>query len=300
MRTSCFSLDFPGLKIRSFLAGISFLILTMAGQAQNTSPSPLPPPGASKNPLALKELQQAIQSQLQQDFPGARAHYEAARKLDPELKGIDYQLAVVAFNENDLAAAKTMAEKSIASAQEVSACHLLLGVMAGQAKDYPLSVSEFEKAAEANPANPNPYYNLSETYREQGDPKKAIEALRKAMQRNPADPLYPLKLRLARIEAGEDESLDKETSEQLRLPSPAGDWLLTAAAIALKRGFYPEAASLLDQSRQAMQSVLFFAMLQDPVFLKYAKQPEIAIFYDVKISHGGASAAPSSPSPSPR
>jgi hypothetical protein len=129
----------------------------------------------------------------------------------------------------------------------------------------------------------------------------AIEKLRAAIQRNPGDPLYPLKLRLARIEAGEAGNLRPDVERELQLVPPSADWVMTAAAVLLKEGKTDDAAKMLNIARQNMQPILFFGLLQeDPFFRKYKKNPKIAPFYDVSLSVKKApDESPVSPTPKP-
>jgi len=243
-----------------------------------------PKPEDGKRPAALEKLRAGIQAQLSGNFADAKAFMEEARKIDPSLTGIDYQLGVTAFNDHKPNEARVLLEKSIAEGQEVAASRNILGVMFAQEKKYAEAFSQFKLATEASPSDPQGFYNWSEALRETDRPKEAIEQLRKAIQRNPSDPLYAFKLRLAHIDAGEKDQLKAETDAQLKLQPPAGDWLMTAAAIALNEKQFEKAATYLDQSRTSMSAVLFFGMLQDPVFLRYSTTPEIAKFYQVQIS----------------
>jgi hypothetical protein len=143
----------------------------------------------------------------------------------------------------------------------------------------------------ADPANAMAYYNWSESLRHAGKSGEALEKLSMAMSRNPGEPLYALKQRLARIEAGDGlDQLVTETQAQVQLDPPAGDWLLTAAAIDLSRGESNSAARMLEGARRNMQPILFVGILQeDPFFQKYRENPAVAPFLDVsiKVNPGG-------------
>ena len=76
----------------------------------------------------------------------------------------------------------------------------------------------------------------------------------------------------------------------MQLDPPAGDWLLTAAAIDLSRGQSASAAQMLEGARQNMQPILFVGILQeDPFFRKYQDDPAVTPFLDVtvKVNPGG-------------
>lgn len=238
----------------------------------------------TKNPAALAELRRAIQAQFDRDFPAAISAYEKARTLDPTIQGVDYQLAVVAFNEGKFDAAKASLKKSLEANEEVAASYNLLGAMAGQDKDFPTAAAYFQKAAGVNPGDPNTFFNLSETYREMARPAEAVEALQRAVKLKPRENFYLFKLRLARIANGEAASLEKETEAALKKEKPDAEWLLTAAAIALKRGSYDDAAVLLAHAKNSTEPMRFFAFIQDPAFKAYADKKSIAPFYAVSIT----------------
>jgi len=203
-----------------------------------------PAPGAP-NPAALTKLQEALKAQLAHHYEQADALLREAQAADPALKGIYYQRAVGAFNLNKFPEARSFAAESIAHKEETAASHVLLGTMRGLQGDHSGALDEFLLAAKASPADPLPPYNASESLRHLNRPVEAVAQLRDAMQRNPGEPLYAFKLRLARIEAGQELELEADIREQLAVKPPAGDWILTAAAVSLKKGRFAEAAGLM-------------------------------------------------------
>lgn len=252
-----------------------------------TSPTGLPPGVQAKLTPAGEKLRDAIHAQLQRRYAEADALFVEAQTGDPRLRGIDYQRAVGQFNLRDFSAARALARTSIEKNEEVAASRILLGTMLGVENDHEAAVLEFMQASEADPANPLPRYNMSESLRHLGRAQDAITALRGAMQANPGEVLYAFKLRLARIEAGEEMELEAEIRPQLAARPPAGDWILTAAAISLRHGRFDEAAGLMSAARQVMQPGLFFALIQDRLFSAHRQRPELSPFYDVQITQPG-------------
>ncbi|MDP1581444.1 MAG: hypothetical protein Q8M02_14315 [Candidatus Didemnitutus sp.] len=259
-----------------------------------TSPTGLPPGVEAKLTPAGEKLRDAIHAQLQRRYAEADALFLEAQTGDPLLRGIDYQRAVGQFNLHNFAAARALARTSIDKGEEVAASHILLGTMHGVANDHAAALLEFMQASEAQPENPLPRYNMSESLRHLGRAADAIIALRGAMQANPGEVLYAFKFRLARIEAGQEKELEADIHAQLAARPPAGDWILTAAAISLRHERFAEAAGLMSAARQVMQPGLFFALIQDRLFSAHRLRPEIAPFYDVQITQPG-DAAPSKP-----
>lgn len=241
------------------------------------------------------DLAAGIDAQLGRRYDEALVHFEKAQAADPTLRGVTYQRSVTLMNLGRESEAEAEAYKSIGAGEQVAQAYNLLGTMAARRQDFPVALWAFGKAQEAEPADPMAFYNASEALRNAGRTAEAIEQLRAAIQRNPGEPLFAMKLRLARVEAGEGDLLIPEVSEQLKIEPPAGDWLLTAGAISLANGRYDEAAGVLSRAKDAMQPILFVGILrEDPFFKKFANRPELRAFFDATISVNPAP-APSTP-----
>lgn len=249
------------------------------------SPTPTP------DPEAVQALGEGIDLQLGREPEKALEKFGEALAKDENLKGVRYQMAVAAYQAGDNVKAAELARACIAQDEAVADAHILLGTMAARDGDHAAASTEFAAAVAAEPANAMALYNWSESLRTEGKPSEALDKLAQAMSRNPGEPLYALKQRLARIEAGDGlDALVAETQTQVQLDPPAGDWLLTAAAIDLSRGESASAAQMLEGARQNMQSILFVGILQeDPFFRKYKDDPAVAPFLDVtiKVNPGG-------------
>lgn len=234
---------------------------------------------------AQKKLASAIRLQLERKYKESLEAYREALLLDSSLKGVQYQMAVTAMNAGDEVAAKSYAYEAIGKSDSVVQAYNLLGMIAARSGDAATAEWAFERATIANPVDPMAYYNWSEVLRSRNEPRLAIAKLRSAMQRNPGEPLYALKLRLAKVEAGDERDLLEEVDAQLKLNPPSADWLLTAAAIALNQGQFDEAVTLLNLARRSMQPILFLGIIQeDSLFRKFRDNPKISPFYDVKIT----------------
>lgn len=248
------------------------------------------PPAAPS--LELETLAQALEAQLAGRFNDAYALYGEALELDDTLRGARYQRGVAAFQLGDHANARRFLAASIDKKEEVAAATLLLGVMAAKEKDFAAAEKLFLEAGKLTPNDPQIPYNLGELARETADLPTAVKRYREAVLLKPQEPLFAFKLRLARLEAGEHERVEREAREQLAVANTTGDWLMTAAAINLSRGEWDEAAKMLGFAAAAMQPQMFFAMLQDRVFSRHAERPEIQKFYDVVITPADAADEP--------
>lgn len=249
--------------------------------AASPSPTAMPTP----MPEAVQALGEGLDLQLARDPNKALEKMGEAMAKDPTLKGVRYQMAVAAFQAGDSDRASALAAESIAAGENVGDAHILRGTMAAREARYAEADKEFAAAVAAEPANAMAYYNWSECLRHAGKPQQALEKLSAAMSRNPGEPLYALKQRLARIESQDGlDQLVEETKAQVQLDPPAGDWLLTAAAIDLSRGENASAARMLEGARRNMQPILFVGILQeDPFFMRYRENPAVAPFLDVSI-----------------
>lgn len=256
--------------------------------AAKTESAPSPTPYEP----ALKQLGEGLDAQLAREPEKALRKFAEALELDPKLKGARYQMAVAAYQAGDNEGAKKYAGEAMAAGENLAEAQILLGTIAAREGDHATAAAAFGAAVAADPVNAMAYYNWSESLRHQGKPQEALEKLNMALTRNPGEPLYALKQRLARIEAGDNvEALSAETRSQVNLEPPSGDWLLTAAAIDLSHGDSASAAQMLEGARRNMQPILFFGILQeDPFFRKYHKDPAVAPFLDVtlKVTPGGA------------
>jgi tetratricopeptide (TPR) repeat protein len=266
------------------------------------APESLPPPAAAepappKNEEAVKALGEGLDLQLGREPEKALEKFDQALAKDAQLKGVRYQMAVAAYQAGDLPKATQAARECIAGGENVADAHILLGTMAAREGRHDEASAEFAAAVAADPANAIAYYNWSESLRHAGKSGEALEKLSMAMSRNPGEPLYALKQRLARIEAADGvDQLVTETLAQVQLDPPAGDWLLTAAAIDLSRGQNESASRMLEGARRNMQPILFVGILQeDPFFKKYRENPAVAPFLDVSIKVNRGADKPQAP-----
>lgn len=284
---------------RVAISGVGLLILTACEKPVATETSTPPPqeevasatpvdadtPAIEETKLQAREmLANAIDAQLGRKYDESMTLFQQALDLDSELVGVRYQMAVVAMNQGDEEAAEQFAYESIGREEQAAQAYNLIATMAARRQDFPVAEWAFFRAQEASPSDAMAFYNASEALRHQGKFQPAVDQLRAAIQRNPGEPLFALKLRLARIELGEGDQMIPEVQQELSATPPAGDWMLTAAAISLSNERYDEAAEMLERARLTMQPILFFGILQeDPFFHKFRLHPAIAPFTDVEI-----------------
>lgn len=277
--------------MKIFAIGIGAVLLLAAAGCDKKPPQPaadVPEVEGARQAMnveALEALGEGLELQLTREPEKALEKMREALAKDPELQGVRYQMAVAAFQSGDSGQAEALAAESIERGENVGDAHILRGTIAARDGRHEEAGVEFAAAVAAEPANAMAYYNWSESLRHVDRPQEALEKLSAAMARNPGEPLYALKQRLARIEAGDGlDELQRETMAQMQLDPPAGDWLLTAAALDLSRGEAASAARMLQGAQLHMQPILFVGILQeDPFFKRFHASPAVAPYLDVTL-----------------
>lgn len=238
-------------------------------------------------PLHLKASAQALS---EGDYEKARKILLIAREQNPKAYGIKYGLAVIAFSQGKRDEAATLLQESLSAGEMSADSHNLLGVINMQNGKTEEAILAFQAAVAAAPQNPQPLLNLAEAHRANNDPKLAYDPLRKLIARDPNQrSLYEMKLRFAQIDAGDldevvrsTDALIKEKGDQLSI-----DWVLTAAAISLRKGRMKEATTLLEQAKQVMPPDVFRNAMEDHAFKFFATESAMAPFYGTQRKSSG-------------
>lgn len=278
-----FLLSLGGQVLVLVLAGVSFL----AGRASSppsTQPAvPVSPAGpAGPTGAAAGVLDEAIAAETAGDFRQAAGLLRQLAFSGVRISGLDYRMAVLAVAQGDVPGALGAINRSIAAGQRVSECYCLRGAIAQRQGKLESSVHYFQAAAQADPFDAHAFFGWAEALRRFGKPEEALLHLRQASDRaTTADDRLEcqLAMRSTLIEAGRAPEFAAEQAAQLALPRPPGDWLLTAAVVALEEQNFGAAAAYLTRARPALSPELFAAALQDPLFLAYRDQPLLGAFY---------------------
>lgn len=196
----------------------------------------------------------------------------AADGADPLL-----QEAATAMVESDFERAESLARQALeqAASEDKSAARNILGMVLGQAGQYDDAIALFKENAEADPDDVGSFANWGESLRRAKRPQEAVVPLKKAIELRPDSTLYQLKLRLARIESGEDEAVGQETILKLQESPPPADWLITAVAIALHRENWQEGKTLLEQAQAVLDPQIYGELMQDFAFAPHKDRPEL-------------------------
>ena len=141
--------------------------------------------------------------------------------------------------------------------------------------------ASLDDAIAADPTRAEFHFTRAEIDRRLGRPQDALESYARALERsrsgrNPSTDTIAFRRRLLLIENGRESEIDaREFETLLAMSSPPGDWLLTAAAVALQRRDAAEAARWLQRARTAMPWVQYLERLDDYFFRNHANRPEL-------------------------
>ncbi len=205
--------------------------------------------------------------------------FKQARETDPDLRGIDLQLARCEYERGDYAAAEVFAQRSLDREESECSSHLLLAraalAKAQQAGSLNLALepvmARLEMARRADPTNPEPFFHLAEVHRLKGQPAEALLAYQRAVERLPGtDNLFIATVKAGlsglRLHAGDEARPVLTVPESGPVPP---EQLYFAAADALLRNKVEEGEALLQRVRPHVPAGTFQALLKDSFFLDY-------------------------------
>jgi tetratricopeptide (TPR) repeat protein len=230
-----------------------------------------PGAGTEMDKIQLREAERLIERRQPAE---ALLVLEKLLQEQPDLPGVRYQAALAAQLAGDSAKASKLATEALDRGEDSSELQILLGVMAMKEKKHAEARSAFEKASELDPSNAIALYNLSEAWREDGRTKDAIDALDRALKRAPKDKVFLLKRRLAQMETDEGfEEVESEVIKRQNDERQTEDWLMTAAAVHLKKGNYRQATQSLRSAQGVAGSDKVRAIFsEDHFFRLFAKE----------------------------
>ena len=184
----------------------------------------------------------------------------------------------------DAAEGILVASLSRASGGESADARFLLGLSRLQRGEHAEAEKNFARAAALDPTRPDVHLLWGETLRREGRPRESLPHLRAALRRNRLETdagFYLLKLWLAQLQAGGDDAAEVEKTLAAALAGnpPGGTVFLGAAALAVTRGNWPEAAGFLRRARPGTEPAVFALCLQDPLFAEERGRPELAEFF---------------------
>ena len=242
-------------------------------------PAAAPTPGAEVSEAALNLANLALEAIQRGDFKQASDFLDKARKEGVALPGLSYQAALLAFNQGRFQDADNLVEQSIAANDAVSDCWYLRANAAFFTAGPAEAAEDFEQAARASPFSPRFYFFRAECLRRNGNTAAALGQFQQALRCRPNSTdteLILFKIGLTRIESNTDLIFKTELHDRLAEEPVSGDTLLLAAADAISRNEFAEAADALRRAALALPPKVFQSRVRDYVFQAQANRPEIA------------------------
>lgn len=217
------------------------------------------------------------------DTDSALERFKLLKSDNPSIPSLDYLTALAALQAGDISLASASIEASLGKGERVSdslaLSAALEGVKTSEAGWQPMgdlkTRAEYylRQAIEADPANPSPQIELAMRHRSVGDHKEAQRLLEAAKARtNPVDSLtiVDTTLLLIRLQDLPDDQLPADLD-----PDQDTSSLIGAAYVALRRGDFATAASLLATAKKRLPENLYYYLLEDPALRQYAAEPQL-------------------------
>lgn len=258
-----------------------------AAQAAATAPAKVTP--SKKATPALIELQTAVQKKDWASVPAkiAAAQAVASTKEDRYLIGKFQLEAAVAQSDNNAAATaiEAMASSGQLGAAESSSLYQSLGGTFFNAKDFPRSVTAYQKALSLNPNNADAQSMLIEAYLSAGQKAEAGTALQRVIQARTAAGQKPDESLLKRAVAIAYDTKAPNAVEVARqwvaaYPSPAS-W---SDALAIYNNVrQPDVEGVIDMSRLLLATN---AMQRGDQYARYARAAaEVNNFNEAQLAY---------------
>ncbi len=249
-------------------------------------------------------IDQAMAAENKMDFAKATGLLQEVQREKSRVMGVDYHLALLAFESGDVARVLPLLNQSIERGEEVAACYNLRGTLANRVSGVGHGLDDLQTATLIDPYNAKYFYFAGEALRRAGKPAAALQRLRQASERarDPAlQSLYDLKVRLAQIELGQEGDFAGQLAAELRRTPPSIDWLFTAAAVAMRDHYLDDAGWYLDKVSALTDQTTINVRLSDFFFYTYANEKSLARYYASMrpVNTPAAALAPATPAASP-
>ena len=227
-------------------------------------------------------IDQAMTAESKMDFAKATGLLEEVQRQKSHVMGVDYHLALLAFESGDMERVLPLLNQSIEKGEEVAACYNLRGTLANRVGGLGHGMDDLQTATLVDPYNAKYFYFAGEALRRAGKPMAALQRLSQASDRV-RDPglqsLYDLKVRLAQIELGQEAEFAGQLAIEMRRAPPSIDWLFTAAAVAMRERRFGDASGYLDKVLTLTDQTTMNIRLSDYFFYGYANEKQLARFY---------------------
>jgi len=193
-----------------------------------------------------------------------------------ESPALELDIIIDLVRGGEWSAAESALRRNISRSEHEVLSRTLLGYVLAEQGDLEGALEQYRINIEINPDDGDHFFNAGSVLRRMGKPMEAFEYYRNAGNLRAATPeILAYNMRLSLIEMGRSDELVEETARQLSVENPSGDWILTAAAISLDRGFVAEGAELLTLARNTIHPRFYAELVSDRFFRQYRGHPEI-------------------------
>ena len=246
--------------------------------ARSTSALPATGTASELRRQALAEVDLGYAARAQGQVALAREHFRKAKDLDPRLPGAYVEMALLWLRDRNPVEADTLLLQSIRAEEDLARAHYHRGVLLAGNNSFPEAFVAFQTATEVAPFDPYPWFYWGDALRSYGRPSEALEKFHRAeLRASEQSDLFVIRAKrlLCMVEA-EAPELQGLLDTALASPEPSGEWILAAAALALRKEQYPAAAGLLARARQSLQPLFFSFLTGDKFFDLYRARKELA------------------------
>lgn len=212
----------------------------------------------------------------------AHQKIEEARNADPLVGGVSYTLACTYADETKYDLALEQFQKAAEESPSFALPHIRIALIHFQEKRFDESANAARKAVELAPRQANAYILLSDALRMAGAKKDALVQARIASAIHPDSPSFQAKVRMSRIDLGTFDPLREDLDGHLAVATPSPYWLLTNAGYQISLGDLELGSVYMKKLKKAIDSGLFDAFIQDPLFLRVKHKPIIGRFFNEK------------------
>ena len=225
-------------------------------------------------------VRQALSAERMEKWEDAIERFMAAKKKDLRYRGILFRVGKILYDHRNFDSADTAFERAIAFGEDVEAANFYRGLIAVRRRDLPAAERFFEAAATAVPFVPDYQYYWGESLRLDFKPAESLSHYNQArlLARTKQDEtVCEFKIRMARLEAAQSPEVSAELAKKEAAGPLSVDWLMTAAALALRSGQIQEARQRIMKAREGNSPGLFASCVNDLAFHDAAKKyPELA------------------------
>ena len=194
--------------------------------------------------------------------------FDKLLELNPEVKQANYEMALMAFKQNDIESAMVyaLAEEKV---NEWAIDNLvLLGTLFTLNKDYVKAESYFERVLQSEAFHFEATNNLAEIYRMKNERSTAVSKVDAYLLANKNDDFMRFKLYMARLSDGEVDGVAERTFNYLNDNPKNGYLHLVAVCLYLLKDDADSASKHLAISKTLVPAARFSMAIKDELLKK--------------------------------